>query len=71
MATCTASILITIAKILISRHSNDDNSNKNNDNILSYKYIDRQMLKYLKYIDEEEIFVCTRCYRVQRNTPSV
>lgn len=66
MATCTASILITIAKILISRHLNDDDSNKNNDHFLSYRYIDRQMLKYLKYVDEEGIFVSTRVKRVQR-----
>lgn len=30
--------------------------------------MDRQMLKYLKYIDEEGIFVSTRVSRVQRNT---
>lgn len=66
MATCTTSILITIVKILISRHLKD-NSNKNNDNFLYH--IDRQMLKYLKYIDEKEIFVSTRCCRVQCNAP--
>lgn len=41
MATRTAIFLTTIAKILINRHLNDDNSNKNNDNFLSYRYIDR------------------------------